>query len=191
MLDFDMQQAPWAYCYDTETFELLRTEKCGIDPLESELVGKPVWLVPAYSTLTSPTEEAAPGYTNVWDGAAWTVKEDHRGKEYWLPGDSWQTEPTTMQDFGPLPKGAVLERPAKTSAEITVEHATRVRSERNARIAATDYLMAADYPLNQEDRACVAAYRQALRDMPQQEGFPWDGGEKQTPWPESSAGTNA
>ena len=33
-------------------------------------------------------------------------------------------------------------------------------------------------------RAAVTAYRTALRDLPAQDGAPWDGGEEQTPWPE-------
>lgn len=59
----------------------------------------------------------------------------------------------------------------------------RLRAERNRRIAATDYLMFADYPIEAEARASVEAYRQALRDLPGLEGAPWDGGGQATPWP--------
>ena len=58
----------------------------------------------------------------------------------------------------------------------------RVRAERGQRLAATDYLMASDYPINDDIRTAVAGYRQALRDLPQAEGFPWDGGDG-VPWP--------
>lgn len=61
--------------------------------------------------------------------------------------------------------------------------AQRVRQERDTRITVTDYLMAVDYPLDDAERAACTAYRQALRDMPQAEGFPWDGGAELTPWP--------
>lgn len=61
--------------------------------------------------------------------------------------------------------------------------AQRLRAERDVRMASTDYRMAADYPLDEAQRALWAAYRQALRDLPQQEGFPWDGGGEATPWP--------
>lgn len=61
--------------------------------------------------------------------------------------------------------------------------AQRVRDERDKRISATDYLMAVDYPLAENHRAAWTAYRQDLRDMPETEGFPWDGGEDATPWP--------
>lgn len=37
----------------------------------------------------------------------------------------------------------------------------------------------ADYPASEEDKAIVIAYRQALRDVPQQAGFPYE-----IEWPE-------
>ncbi|MBD5538392.1 MAG: hypothetical protein HDQ94_00095 [Desulfovibrio sp.] len=58
-----------------------------------------------------------------------------------------------------------------------------LRAEREARLAATDYLVAPDYPLDEKDRTTVIACRQALRDLPAQEGAPWDGGGSATPWP--------
>lgn len=61
--------------------------------------------------------------------------------------------------------------------------ADRLRAERDARLAATDYLIMPDYPLEDAARAAITAYRQGLRDLPQQDGAPWDGGEAQTPWP--------
>lgn len=41
---------------------------------------------------------------------------------------------------------------------------------------------------NVRQRTAVQAYRQALRDIPAQEGAPWDGGGKETPWPDLPAG---
>ncbi|MBD5626216.1 MAG: hypothetical protein HDQ90_01730 [Desulfovibrio sp.] len=58
-----------------------------------------------------------------------------------------------------------------------------LRRARDAKLAATDYLVAPDYPLAEEQRAAVIACRQALRDLPAQEGAPWDGGGELTPWP--------
>ena len=59
----------------------------------------------------------------------------------------------------------------------------RLRAERDRRLTETDYLLMPDYPLSGDSRAAVQAYRQALRDLPAQEGAPWDGGEEKTPWP--------
>ena len=63
----------------------------------------------------------------------------------------------------------------------------RLRAERDRRVAATDYLVMPDYPLGDDAKAAVSAYRQALRDLPQQEGAPWDGGGVDTPWPDMPA----
>lgn len=81
---------------------------------------------------------------------------------------------------------AAAEAEAARLAEYNSEEARfeRLRSERDRRLAATDYLLMADYPISDDQRAVVQAYRQALRDLPAQSGAPWDGGEKETPWPE-------
>lgn len=75
---------------------------------------------------------------------------------------------------------AVEKIPEKTEAEKLAEAEEQVRAQRDSLIAATDFLMASDYPISDEDRAAVAAYRQALRDVPQQEGFPHE-----VVWPEA------
>lgn len=47
--------------------------------------------------------------------------------------------------------------------------ATEARSKRNALLASSDWTQVADAPV---DQAAWATYRQALRDVPEQEGFP-------------------
>ena len=64
----------------------------------------------------------------------------------------------------------------------------RLRAERDSRLAATDYLLMQDYPLNNTLKEAVQTYRQALRDLPAQSGAPWDGGGEATPWPDLPAG---
>lgn len=59
-----------------------------------------------------------------------------------------------------------------------------LRAERDRRVAATDYLLTPDYPLAEDKRVAISAYRQALRDLPAREGAPWDGGGELTPWPD-------
>lgn len=46
-----------------------------------------------------------------------------------------------------------------------------VRSQRDALLAASDWTQVSDAPI---DQAAWAAYRQELRDIPQQAGFPTD-----------------
>lgn len=52
--------------------------------------------------------------------------------------------------------------------------AKAVRKRRNELIAATDYLMIPDYPITDSAREAVSRYRQQLRDIPEQDGFPFD-----------------
>lgn len=58
------------------------------------------------------------------------------------------------------------------------ELASMVRSQRDAKLSATDYLVVPDYPISPEDLEAVKVYRQALRDIPEQSGFP-----KNVQWP--------
>lgn len=72
-------------------------------------------------------------------------------------------------DFYGYPKGEL-----KTDEECAAE----ARKNRNQLIAETDYMAMPDYPLDNEKKAAVLAYRQALRDVPEQAGFP-----RQIDWP--------
>jgi len=59
-----------------------------------------------------------------------------------------------------------------------------VRAERDRRLAATDRYALPDYPhADEETRQAWLDYRQELRDLPQAEGFPWQG-VGDAPWPE-------
>lgn len=140
-----------------------------------------------YGELT--LEVAADGERGVW-----YYIQDHRqhmnekgskegGTPYWLPEDTWQSPARYLEDLGPLPAGALLTQPEKPKPT-TAELAEAVRRERDRRISATDYLMATDYPLPDEARTLVTVYRQALRDLPGQPGFPWSGPDDPScPWP--------
>ena len=60
-----------------------------------------------------------------------------------------------------------------TAAELqqrTDSVATSVRTDRNARLTASDYTQLADY--SKQDQQQWRTYRQQLRDLPQQAGFP-------------------
>lgn len=47
-----------------------------------------------------------------------------------------------------------------------------VRLERNKLLSNTDHLIQSDYPISDEKKQEIKVYRQALRDIPQQDGFP-------------------
>lgn len=55
--------------------------------------------------------------------------------------------------------------------------AEQVRAERDTKLTASDWTQMPDY--NGANKIVWATYRQALRDLPAQEGFPWD-----VTWPE-------
>lgn len=68
---------------------------------------------------------------------------------------------------------------AKEQAQIDLENAEKaasVRAERDGKLTETDWTQVADAPV---DQTAWATYRQALRDLPEQAGFPWE-----VTWPE-------
>lgn len=67
-------------------------------------------------------------------------------------------------------KYQIVENPP-VSLEILAENA---RSERDRRIAETDWYMMPDYPADPETLELVKSYRKALRDITLQSGFPRD-----------------
>ena len=62
-----------------------------------------------------------------------------------------------------LPDNHADLQPCPTTAE---------RTWRDAQLASTDYAAMPDYPLTEDARAELYAYRQDLRDWPQSEAFP-------------------
>lgn len=61
----------------------------------------------------------------------------------------------------------------------------RIRAERDARLNACDKFNPMWWEtLTDKTQAEWRIYRQALLDIPQQEGFPWDGDINKAPWPE-------
>lgn len=115
-----------------------------------------------------------------------TVPED------FTPPEGWAVVPQEMEEaaVGYLPfiqltvedgvitgvaQGPIPE-PAPPDLE---EAAAEIRAKRNQLLAETDWTQLADSQLDEEAQAAMRAYRQALRDIPQQEGFPLS-----VEWPE-------
>ena len=77
------------------------------------------------------------------DGKGWVMVDDHRERkpplfdaaleqgatDYWLPEDTHATPARQMKEIGPLPTGALTERPAKTDAELLAEAQADKRAE--------------------------------------------------------------
>lgn len=72
--------------------------------------------------------------------------------------------------------------PEPTAAELKAQKASASRSTRDYYLSLTDHLVAADYPISEEQRTEIKTYRQELRDIPQAENFPED-----IVWPEPPA----
>ena len=58
--------------------------------------------------------------------------------------------------------------------ERTARQADEVRTDRNKRLAECDWTQLQDSPLDPEAKAAWAFYRENLRMVPQQPGFPWN-----------------
>jgi len=101
----------------------------------------------------------------VWDGTDWVLEQDE---------SSITRFEFTVADF---PDAPVPEKPDYNPDQKALDaEADEVRSERDKLLAATDWTQVADAPV---DQAAYAEYRQALRDVPEQAGFPSD-----VDWPE-------
>ena len=94
------------YTYSYVTGEFLLADEAALDPLESEIQGKNVYLLPADSTFTEPPEAKA-GFARVWNGDAWEYVEDHRKAIVWKS----YAESMQIKDLGPLPSGYSETRP--------------------------------------------------------------------------------
>ena len=60
----------------------------------------------------------------------------------------------------------------KTQAEKDEEKAQEIRAKRDRLLSQTDWTQTVDNPLAGDED--ITAYRQALRDIPEQTGFPWN-----------------
>ena len=73
--------------------------------------------------------------------------------------------------------------------EVTVEDvketADEIRAKRDKLLDATDWAVLPDSPLDEPSQTALKAYRQALRDVPQQVGFPGN-----ITWPEMPVTAN-
>ena len=115
------------YKFD-ENGEYIGTEEALLDPLETELQGENVYLLPGNATFTEPPK-AQEGYTRVWNGTAWEQVEDNRGVEYWLPEDKFGVPAREMKELGALPEGATLTPSKQTQEEKDNIEASAVKNE--------------------------------------------------------------
>ena len=89
------------------------------------------------------------------------------------------TTPESPDNVGDKSSGIGSIAIVLTDAEYDTVLAASARQKRDRLIAATDYLVTPDYPIEPDKLAKVKIYRQALRDIPEQSGFP-----RSITWPE-------
>ena len=99
-------------------------------------------------------------------------------KEIWLlPADcTFMKPPAEKEGFKIKWNGEAWgyeEIPVQEPPEPTAEEKeSAARSERNFKLSFSDWTQLDDAPLTPEQKEAWAAYRQALRDVPEQAGFP-------------------
>ena len=86
-------------------------------------------------------------------------------------GGKWHTKYVLGPVFTDNEDATAAEQEAAYRAQKDAEQAKSVRDDRNKRLTESDWTQVADAPV---DQAAWATYRQALRDVPSQAGFPWD-----------------
>lgn len=159
------------------------------DPLASKREGHPVFIQPHSSTLAVPDE--IDGKWPKWNGENWDyvtlpktadelvafgkIKHDQQ-TAFWNKMTQLRNELLTDQKYikQELVDGwwELTKIPEPTAEEIQAQIARDARSKRDYLISQTDYLLQPDYPISAEQLEEVKAYRQALRDVPEQDGFP-------------------
>jgi len=84
-----------------------------------------------------------------------------------------QTNPTLV-DGQWLQTWQITDATSEEIAERTESKAAEVRADRNKRLADCDWTQLADSPLDADAKLAWQLYRETLRMVPEQSGFPWD-----------------
>lgn len=130
------------------TFDLRTGALTGSRP--AQVVGGKELTICAGATPVAPPTDIPTRHAACWTGSAWEVVEDHRqhmdekgtkigGTPYWQPaeGDDWQSPPRYTEELGPLPEGAVTERPEKPLSVLKAEKEREITAACDAAIVAS------------------------------------------------------
>ena len=133
---------PQLHMYDLKTGEYTGSRDATRRP-NGEYVLEATGATPVALPIAIPA-----GYIARWNGEAWETVEDHRqhmdergrkegGTPYWLPGDTWRSEPRYIEDLGPLPEGALFEKPERPLDEYKADKRREIAAGYTAALTAT------------------------------------------------------
>ncbi|CAK7078649.1 MAG: hypothetical protein MEBIL_02919 [Bilophila sp.] len=133
---------PQLHMYDLKTGEYTGSRDATRRP-NGEYVLEATGATPVALPLAIPA-----GHIARWNGEAWETVEDHRqhmdergrkegGTPYWLPGDTWRSEPRYIEDLGPLPEGALFEKPERPLDEYKADKRREIAAGYTAALTAT------------------------------------------------------
>ena len=97
---------------------------------------------------------------------------------YELSSDGRAYERWIVREWTAEERASMAPSESRPTQEPYIIGTQQMRSQRNRLLAACDWTQVADVKLTDEQRAAWSAYRQALRDVPEQPDFPW-----QVTWP--------
>jgi hypothetical protein len=80
----------------------------------------------------------------------------------------------TLVDSGWVQDWEIVDSSPEVVAERTENQARTVRADRDSRLFASDWTQFNDSPLDPDEKLAWALYRETLRMVPQQPGFPWE-----------------
>lgn len=151
------------YNFNEQTGELLGESPARYCPKSGRL------MLPAHATEIAPPK-AKPCHAVVFADGKWVQLEDNRGQTYWLPGDRFNMH--TLSQLGEKKPAEALSEPPPPSDE---ELATQARFRQQQLLVKADHMVNRCQDQGDEKgEAECRAYRQLLRDVPQQPGFPTD-----------------
>ena len=133
---------PQMYMYDLKTGEYTGSRDATQRP-NGEYILEATGATPVALPASIPS-----GHVARWTGDAWEKVEDHRqhmdergrkegGTPYWLPGDTWRSEPRYTDELGPLPENALLERPERPLDEYKADKRREIAAGYTAALTAT------------------------------------------------------
>lgn len=130
------------------------------------------------------------GYTTPADLTDWVEIDEGTGDRYNLCQSHYFDGGLYTNDGIPRYKWDGAQAVLRTEEELEVDRlpgiAAQARAQRDKLLADCDWTQTLDAPIDTDTKEAYRVYRQALRDIPQQEGFPRD-----IIWPELPTKTKA